>query len=441
MRMKFSSLAVLLMIGVTCSEYSVLARVSVSVDELPDNLPLNKGDSEKVLLDTWTTEEHNGITFLTMKATNGLGAAVPERRGQYGKSLASAAPVLKSHHLFDHEGIYRALGGLDLEEAQLRAADVLCWDLHARTKGVPLHTLLGTRRSSVIRYGDARWKKYDTPLSYAKTVKSIQLRVVKLHIPGTTEPPEWGKGQRFTVEQVVEYLRVVRQYNPEKVLAYDPHPQVEAADNIEDARTIMAACDRYGYTWIEAPLPLDRTYWPDYAKLRRQFMVRIQNEEERLTFEQFRQWVQSDAVDQICPAVYVHTDYGLTPVVNMLQWVKDHPGKSLTVNLHYPSMEHVHLAFTMTEAQLPYLEAPWTGGYHDHLTKVNLYERCVGPDGTAIPPTWPGIYDLPWLVERNSNLAAAKEVQVTQWMPNVLKIESGMPTTPAPMHPALSLAR
>lgn len=375
----------------------------VSARELNIGHPTGSEPCEPIHLESWRTEERDGVTFLTIKATNGVEAAIPERNGQYGTTLASAAPVLESHHLFDHEGVYRALCEAGLDEPERRAADVLCWDLEARAMGVPLHALIGTRRSSVIRYGDARWKPNDTPASYAKTVQGIRLPAVKLHIPGTTEPPVWGKGQRLTVEQVVEYLRVVRQHNPHKVLAYDPHPQVEAAGNLEDARIIMAACETYKYTWIEAPLPLDPSYWPDYIALCEEFDVVIQNEEERLTYDQFKQWVQSGAVDQICPAVYVHTDYGLTPVVKMLQWVKDNPDQEITINLHYPSIEHVHLAFTLTDKQLPYFEAPWTGDYRDHLTRVNLYDRCIGPDGTAKAPTWPGIYDLEWLVERNAS--------------------------------------
>jgi L-alanine-DL-glutamate epimerase-like enolase superfamily enzyme len=361
-----------------------------------------KGDKQ-IFLDSWGTETRDGATFLTMKATNGVEAAIPDRNGQYGKSIESAAKVLMQHHLFDHDGLYKALQQQELDEAHSRAADVLCWDIHARTLGVPLHELIGTQRKSVIRYGDARWKKQDTPQSYAQTVQRIDLPAVKLHIPGTTNPPEWGAGQQFTVEQVVEYLRVVREQNPDKILAYDPHPQVEAAEKIEDARTIMAACDRYDYTWIEAPLPLDSAYWPDYKQLRQEFKTVIQNEEESLTYDKFLKWVQSGAVDQMFPAVYVHADYGLTPVVQMLQWVRDNPDNGVTINLHYPAIEHVHLAFTMTDQQLPYLEAPWTGSYQNHLTKVNLYDRCAGPNGTTTAPTWPGIYHLPWLEQRNAS--------------------------------------
>ena len=353
--------------------------------------------AESIVLSSWTTIERDGVTFLKVTASNGVQAAVPDRNGQYGTSLAKAEQVLKTHHLFDHDKLYAALQQAEVPDSQLRAADVLSWDLHARTLGVPFHQLLGTRRQSVIRYGDARWRVGDTPQTYAEKVKNFGLPAVKLHIPGVPEPPDWGRGQQFTVDEVVDYLRVVRETNPDLILAYDLHPQVAAAGNIDDARTILAACDAYNYSWIEAPLPLEKSYWPDYATLRQEFKVTIQNEEEPLTYEQFLEWVESGAIDQICPAVYVHTDYGMTPVVHMLQWIKDHPEKGMTINLHYPSIEHVHLAFTMTDEQLPYFEAPWSGDYIDHLTKVNLYEKCIGPNGTAIAPSWPGIYDLEWL--------------------------------------------
>jgi len=97
--------------------------------------------------------------------------------------------------------------------------------------------------------------------------------------------------------------------------------------------------------------------------------VKIQNEEQKITFDEFVEWANSGAVDQLCPAVYTHTDYGITPVVKMMRWVAENPEKGITINLHYTSIEQVHLAFTMTGEQFPYFEAAHTGGYYDHFFK------------------------------------------------------------------------
>ena len=358
-------------------------------------------DIDSVYMTSWSLEEHEGITFIHMVASNGIEASIPARPG-YGSTIEEAEEILKAQNIFDHYALYDTMVARGIEMSQIRAADALCWDAHARTQGVPLHELIGTKRKSAIRYGDARWRDNDTPQSYAQKVKGIGLRAIKLHVPGAAKPQHYAPAdRRLTVPQIVEYLKVVREVNPDLVLAYDPEPQVEAAESIDSARIIMEACDKYNYTWIEAPLPLDKKYWDDYRKLREEFDVIIQNEEKKITYDEFLEWVNSGAIDQICPAVYTHTDYGLTPSIKMIKWVQDHPEKNITINLHYTSIEHVHLAFTMTDEECPYFEAAHTGNFKEHFTKVNLYEKCIGPDGTAIAPEFPGIYDIPWLNERN----------------------------------------
>lgn len=49
--------------------------------------------------------------------------------------------------------------------------DIVCWDLHARMLNTPLHALLGTKRSKVLRCGDMRGTQPDfTPEKYAASV-------------------------------------------------------------------------------------------------------------------------------------------------------------------------------------------------------------------------------------------------------------------------------
>lgn len=51
---------------------------------------------------------------------------------------------------------------------QLAILDIACWDLHARMLGMPLHTVLGTKRQKVLRYGDVRGTQPNfSPQKYA----------------------------------------------------------------------------------------------------------------------------------------------------------------------------------------------------------------------------------------------------------------------------------
>ena len=93
---------------------------------------------DQVFLTSWNLEEHEGITFLHMEASNGVEAAIPARQG-YGESLQEVVEILKTHNIFDHCALYDSMVAHGISEALLRAADALCWDLHARTLGVPLH--------------------------------------------------------------------------------------------------------------------------------------------------------------------------------------------------------------------------------------------------------------------------------------------------------------
>jgi L-alanine-DL-glutamate epimerase-like enolase superfamily enzyme len=62
-------------------------------------------------------------------------------------SSDATAQILKTHNLHDHSRLFDVMTERQVPADQLKAADILCRDLHARMLNKPLHALLGTKQS------------------------------------------------------------------------------------------------------------------------------------------------------------------------------------------------------------------------------------------------------------------------------------------------------
>jgi L-alanine-DL-glutamate epimerase-like enolase superfamily enzyme len=113
--------------------------------------------AEEVRLISWELAEVTSLSkklnpMLKLTATNGaVGFSKP-----VAKDLAAAAEAVKGANLLAHDELYDMMTAKKVPKSQIAAMDIACWDLHSRMLQKPLHALLGTKRTKIMRYGDVR---------------------------------------------------------------------------------------------------------------------------------------------------------------------------------------------------------------------------------------------------------------------------------------------
>jgi len=354
---------------------------------------------EKVFLKSWDAPELQSLFLkpgkgrskkvLRIMATNGVFGIMPAR---FCQTLSSKTEeILKKNNLLEHEKLYEVMVEKKVPVHELKSADILCWDMHARMLNKPLHELLGTKRKKVLRYGDVRGTQPDfTPEKYAASVaryfERTGMRATKLHFPGTTGTPD-----SISFKDVLETLKQVRATaEPDRILAWDPYPRSaeSATSSLEEAREILGLMKELSYAWIEGPLPPvpEDTQLPKYVELMKTAKIRIQPEGpgpigDGTELATIQRWAEAGAANQFSTDAYIRD--GITQVVRLLEWVKQHPQKRLTVNLHWSWLPHLHLAMAYDEKVFPILEFPMShevpGSYFENTEYVKA-------------PDWPGIY-------------------------------------------------
>jgi len=302
----------------------------------------------------------------------------------------TTAQILKTNNLLDHQRLFDVMTERQVPADQLKAADILCWDLHARMLNQPLHALLGTKRTKVLRYGDVRGRQPDfSPQKYAVSVASYLertgLRATKLHFPGNMGTPE-----SISFAAVKETLRAVRAATgPEPILAWDPYPgsAESATRSLDEAKEILALMDELGYSWVEGPLPPVpfEQQIPQYVELLETgTKQRIQAEGpgspigDGTPLDVMRQWAEAGAISQCSTDVYIAN--GVTNALRMIDYAKSHP--PLVINLHWAWMPHAHLAMASDEKLMPLVEFPMGEDFPKSILD--------GPH--LLAPDWPGIY-------------------------------------------------
>ena len=348
---------------------------------------------EEVRLKSWELVELPALPkklnpLLKVTATNGaVGFSKP-----VAKNLAAAAAAAKGTNLLEHEKLYDAMVAKGVPQAQIATLDIACWDLHARMLKKPLHALLGTKRTKMLRYGDVRGQQPNfSPQPYADNVARYlereKLQATKLHFPGNMGTP-----QSISFLMILETLRAVRKaVGKDKILAWDPYPgsAESATTSLDEAKQILTLMDELGYAWIEGPLPPMpyETQIPKYVELvKTGTKQRIQAEGpgspigDGTAFADMKRWAEAGAITQCSTDAYI--GIGVTNCLRMLEYAKAHP--PLVINLHWDWAPHAHLAMAYDEKLMPLGEFVWGG----EIPKSYM----TGPYLQA--PDWPGIYRI-----------------------------------------------
>lgn len=353
--------------------------------------------SEPLHLKSWEVVEFSARKekfrqFIKVTADNGAVG--------YCRALANVTDVRDAQHaaagvnLLDHETLYDLMVSKGVPESQLKIVDIACWDLHARMLDKPLHALLGTRKTRILRYGDVRGTQPDfSPQTYAKNVASYLQRTgmqaTKLHFPGTM-----GTEDSIPFKDVMATLSAVREaVGDDKILAWDPYPRsAESATNsVDEAKQMIRLMDELGYAWFEGPLPPVpyEDQIPKYVELMKMLpKLRIQAEGPRspigdgTTFADMLRWVEAGAVNQCSTDAYIAA--GLTNALRMMEYARNHPQRKLVINLHWAWAPHAHLVMAYEDTVCPIAEFPMT----EDIPK----EYLDGPYLRA--PDWPGIYHV-----------------------------------------------
>ncbi len=307
--------------------------------------------------------------------------------------LGLAAAAIGRVPLLDHAARDERLVAREIPREQRCMLDIACWDLQARARGEPLHALLGTRRTRLLRYGDVRGTQPGfSPKHYAAKVAAYLaqtgLRATKLHFPGAMRTAD-----SIEYAQVLETLEAVRNaVGPGTILAWDPYPRSaeSATPSLQEARAIIRLMDQLAYVWIEGPLPPTpyETQIPLYAALLRDRpRQRIQAEGpnssigDGSSFAETVRWFEAGAINQCSTDCQLNG--GVTETLRLLEYARTHPG--LVVNLHWAWAPHAHLAMAYADDVMPYAEFPMG----EDLPK----EYMTG--AWLLAPDWPGIYRIP----------------------------------------------
>jgi L-alanine-DL-glutamate epimerase-like enolase superfamily enzyme len=325
-----------------------------------------------------------------MKITASNGAAGYSRA--VATDLKNAAHAASDANLLDHDALWSMLMAANTPKAEIATLDIAAWDLHARMLNKPLHALLGTKRTKVLRYGDVRGQQPDfSPQKYAGNVaqylERTGLTATKLHFPGNMGTPE-----SISFPVILETLTAVRKaVGNDKILAWDPYPNSaeSATTSPDEAKQILQLMDELGYSWIEGPLPPMpyETQMPKYVALVKSgTKQRIQAEGpgspigDGTPFADMKRWAEAGAITQCSSDAYINT--GVTNCLRMLEYAKAHP--PLVINLHWAWAPHAHLAMAYDEKVFPIAEFPMS----EDVPK----EFLSGP--WLLAPDWPGIYRI-----------------------------------------------
>ena len=350
---------------------------------------------DAVRLQSWKVVEYPSLgrkrrTLMKVTATGGaFGLARP-----LAKDLTAAKEAIGNANLLDHEALHDRMTTKHVPSGQLKTLDIAAWDMHARLLGKPLHAVLGTKRTKVLRYGDVRPAPGDfSPDGYARKVahyfERTDLKATKLHFPGAMRTSDG-----IPLKDVLATLKAVRKaVGNEKVLAWDPYPRSaeSATQSPTEAKEILALMDDLGYAWIEGPLPPVpfETQIPKYAELMKSKpKQRIQAEGPRspigdgTPFAIMKQWVEAGAVNQCSTDAYIAP--GVTNALRMLEYARAHPERNLVINLHWAWAPHAHLAMAYGEEVMPFVEFPMGEDFPKGL--------LAGPH--LLAPQDPGIYSI-----------------------------------------------
>ena len=218
-------------------------RIEVVRRTLPDtgldsDLGRFRGEVEQGVLRVLTDEGIEGNCFVGDFRGGG--------HGQFGPILNVLKPEIIGRNAFEREWLWSRLpmlsGRRGLSMNAWAPVDVALWDIAGKAAGVPVHSLLGTRRYEIEVYATYP-PRHETPDGYTGEAMQIQsrgFRAYKIH-PGVMETAD-----------VFEMMARVRDVvGDDMELMLDPNNGYD----FRKALDVGSAVDDLGFYWYEDPIP------------------------------------------------------------------------------------------------------------------------------------------------------------------------------------------
>ena len=285
----------------------------------------------------------------------------------------------------------------------LSAIEMALWDICGKHRGSPVHALLGgaahARLHAYASGGTGAWPVERT-VEQARRYVDAGFRAIKLGTgfdgrPGARStgsvPAPYGTWYAPTiagrVADEVEKLTALREaLGPGIELAVDSHAvQIRDPWGRVDALALARALEPFDLLFWEEPLTYDDP--EGYAELRRRARVPIAGGECLTGVDEFRRFLDLDALDVVQPDASHAGGIGVTRAVAALADARGaalvvHTGASIGPGL----MANVHAAFASSSSRaIEVALAP------DNVRRELLVEPLAYADGDLLAPSAPGL--------------------------------------------------
>lgn len=285
----------------------------------------------------------------------------------------------------------------------LGAVEMALWDIAGKAASRPVHALLGgtafARMPAYASGGTGAWPLERT-IEQARRYLASGFRAVKIGTgfdgrPGTAprgivRPPYgtwYAPTNAMRVEDEVRKFGALRDaFGQEVELATDCHAvQIREPWTRKTALELARALEPFHLLFLEEPLRYDDP--EGYADLRRRTSVPIAGGECLTGLDEFRRWLDLDALDDVQPDA-AHCG-GITVAHRVAELAEArhvgllvHTGASVGPGL----MANIHVAFASPNARAVEIAlAP------ENIRDEFLVEPLTLLDGSLVPPTAPGL--------------------------------------------------
>jgi L-alanine-DL-glutamate epimerase-like enolase superfamily enzyme len=306
----------------------------------------------------------------------------------------------------------------------LGAVEMALWDIAGKAAGVPVHRLLGgaafRRLPAYASGGTGAWP-VEATVAQVQRYLDLGYRAVKIGTgftgrPGTTPrgvtAPPYGTWYAPTTplrveDEVAKFGALRDAFGPQIELATDAHAvQVREPWSRKTALALAHAIEPFDPLFFEEPLRYDDP--EGYADLRRRTRVPIAGGECLTGLDEFRRWLELDAVDDVQPDAAHCGGITVTHRVAELAEARHvgllvHTGASVGPGL----MANIHVAFASANARaIEIALAP------DNVRAELLDEPLALVDGDLSLPTAPGlgVHLPPDLLDRHP------------WQPGIIEV-------------------
>ena len=246
----------------------------------------------------------------------------------------------------------------------ISAVDVALWDLKARLLGLPLHSLLGTARSTVPVYGSGGFTTYDDDQLAGQLehwVGDQAMPRVKIKIGES-----WGTDPARDLARMRQARDTI---GPDVELFVDANGGYRR----KQAVRVMGAAAALDVAWFEEPVSSDDL--EGLRQIRQSVDADVTAGEYGYDLAYFQRLVDAEAVD--CVQVDVSRCGGISEWIRIAGLVA---ARGLEVSGH--CAPHLHAAVAMATPNLRHLE--W---FHDHVRiEAMLLDGTLDPSGGSITP-------------------------------------------------------